>query len=122
MKRSAAPPRGVKPCLQNKFLKRNVMPTYEYECKKCSNVFERFQSISDEPVKTCPECGGDVRRLINGGAGIIYKGSGFYSTDRLQTKPASKSGEKNAGEAKPAPCASCPHSGDGSPCTEKAAG
>jgi putative FmdB family regulatory protein len=98
------------------------MPTYEYECKKCAHVFDLFQNISDEPVKTCPECGGEVRRLINGGAGVIYKGSGFYSTDKTRPKPAKKSGEKTAGEAAPsAPCASCPHSGSGLPC-EKAAG
>ena len=57
------------------------MPTYEYECEKCGHTFERFQSIKDEPVKKCPECGAPVRRLISAGAGIIFKGSGFYATD-----------------------------------------
>lgn len=57
------------------------MPTYEYECTKCGHVFERFQSISDEPVKRCPECRCKVRRLFGTGAGIIFKGSGFYQTD-----------------------------------------
>jgi len=57
------------------------MPTYEYECEKCGHTFERFQSIKDEPVKKCPECGAHVRRLISAGAGIIFKGSGFYATD-----------------------------------------
>ena len=57
------------------------MPTYEYECEKCGFTFERFQSIKDEPVKECPECGGLVRRLISAGAGVIFKGSGFYATD-----------------------------------------
>ena len=57
------------------------MPTYEYECEKCKITFERFQSMKDEPVKKCPECGGPVRRLISAGAGVIFKGSGFYSTD-----------------------------------------
>ena len=61
-----------------KFLK---MPTYEYECEKCKITFERFQSMKDEPVKKCPECDGPVRRLISGGAGVIFKGSGFYITD-----------------------------------------
>jgi putative FmdB family regulatory protein len=58
------------------------MPTYEYECKKCSHRFEVFQSMSDAPVKKCPECGKEVRRLISGGAGVIFKGSGFYVTDK----------------------------------------
>jgi putative FmdB family regulatory protein len=58
------------------------MPTYEYECKKCGYNFEVFQSMSDEPVKKCQKCGKEVRRLIFGGAGIIFKGSGFYVTDK----------------------------------------
>jgi putative FmdB family regulatory protein len=58
------------------------MPTYEYECKKCSHRFEVFQSMSDEPVKKCPECGKAVRRLVSGGVGVIFKGSGFYVTDK----------------------------------------
>jgi putative FmdB family regulatory protein len=57
------------------------MPTYEYECTKCGYVFERFQSMTDEPVKRCPECRCKVRRLLGTGAGIIFKGSGFYQTD-----------------------------------------
>jgi putative FmdB family regulatory protein len=58
------------------------MPTYEYECKSCGHTFDAFQSMKDEPLKICPQCGKDVRRLINGGSGIIFKGSGFYVTDR----------------------------------------
>ena len=57
------------------------MPTYEYECDKCGITFERFQKITEEPIKKCPECGGPVRRLIGAGAGVIFKGSGFYATD-----------------------------------------
>jgi putative FmdB family regulatory protein len=58
------------------------MPTYEYECRKCGHRFERFQSISDKPVKTCPKCKGRrVKRLVGGGAGLLFKGSGFHSTD-----------------------------------------
>jgi len=66
------------------------MPTYEYECKKCSHRFEVFQSMSDEPIKKCPECGKQVRRLVSGGAGVIFKGSGFYVTEsksKEETKP-----------------------------------
>jgi putative FmdB family regulatory protein len=57
------------------------MPTYEYECTSCGNNFEAFQSMSDEPIKVCPACGQKVRRLINGGTGVIFKGSGFYIND-----------------------------------------
>jgi putative FmdB family regulatory protein len=58
------------------------MPTYEYECKSCGHTFDVFQNMSDEPVRVCPECGREVRRLIGGGTGIIFKGSGFYVTDK----------------------------------------
>lgn len=57
------------------------MPTYEYECERCGHTFERFQGIMEPPVKRCPECKGKTRRLIGTGAGIIFKGSGFYETD-----------------------------------------
>jgi len=69
------------------------MPTYEYECKSCSHTFEVFQSMSDAPLKDCPECGKEIRRLIFGGTGVIFKGSGFYVTDKgkggkADSKPA----------------------------------
>jgi putative FmdB family regulatory protein len=58
------------------------MPTYEYICDSCKNEFERFQSIISRPVRKCPECGKlSVQRLIGAGAGVIFKGSGFYQTD-----------------------------------------
>ncbi len=57
------------------------MPTYDYECRYCSYKFEAFQHITDEALNNCPECGKSVRRLIGGGLGIIFKGSGFYTTD-----------------------------------------
>ncbi|MBI3999583.1 MAG: zinc ribbon domain-containing protein [Candidatus Omnitrophica bacterium] len=57
------------------------MPTYEYECQVCEYPFERFQSIRAEPIKICPKCQGSVKRLFGMGAGIIFKGSGFYQTD-----------------------------------------
>jgi putative FmdB family regulatory protein len=57
------------------------MPTYEYECTKCSHTFEAFQSMSDKPISKCPKCKNSVKRLIHGGLGVIFKGSGFYSTD-----------------------------------------
>jgi len=59
------------------------MPTYEYECAKCGHRFEAFQRMSDPKLEDCPrdDCHGRVRRLIGTGAGIIFKGSGFYETD-----------------------------------------
>jgi putative FmdB family regulatory protein len=57
------------------------MPTYEYECQKCGHHFDLYQSIKDAPKKTCPNCRGRVKRLLGTGAGVIFKGSGFYSTD-----------------------------------------
>ena len=57
------------------------MPTYEYECEKCQHRFEVFQSMKEPPRKRCPKCRGKVRRLMSGGAGMIFKGSGFYVTD-----------------------------------------
>lgn len=60
-----------------------AMPTYQYKCDACGHEFEEFQKMSDHPIDTCPKCGdtGRVRRLISGGAGILFKGSGFYTTD-----------------------------------------
>jgi len=75
------------------------MPTYEYECKSCSHTFEVFQSMSDPPLKDCPECGSEVRRLIFGGSGVIFKGSGFYVTDKGKGGKADKaSGSKKPEE------------------------
>jgi len=98
------------------------MPTYEYECKSCKYTFDVFQSMRDEPLKSCPKCGKEVRRLINGGNGIIFKGEGFYVSDKKggaakidkDAKPESgKSGdsgkggeESKAAPAKP-PCSGC---------------
>src|SRR3954451_490445 len=58
------------------------MPTYEYQCENCGHRFEKFQSIKAAPIRKCPECGkNSVKRLLGTGAGIIFKGSGFYTTD-----------------------------------------
>ena len=57
------------------------MPTYDYICSDCNYKFEHFQSMSDEPIRVCPSCGGRVRRLIGSGTGLIFKGSGYYLTD-----------------------------------------
>jgi len=57
------------------------MPTYEYKCKDCGHLFEKVQRMSDDLLTDCPECQGSLKRLIGTGAGLIFKGSGFYSTD-----------------------------------------
>jgi len=57
------------------------MPTYEYKCLSCGERSEYFQKITDEPMQICEKCGGDLKRLISGGVGPIFKGTGFYQTD-----------------------------------------
>lgn len=59
------------------------MPNYDYQCQKCGKRFEVFQSMKDEKLTTCPDagCGGQVKRLLGTGGGILFKGSGFYQTD-----------------------------------------
>ena len=73
------------------------MPAYDYFCKKCQNTFEYFQSMSDSALEKCPKCNNKLRRLISGGSGLIFKGSGFYLTDYAQkkeNKPISKNKKK----------------------------
>jgi putative FmdB family regulatory protein len=60
------------------------MPTYEYECKACGQKFERRQSMREAPLQECPECHGEVRRLVSGGAGFIIKGSGHGRIERRE--------------------------------------
>lgn len=73
-----------------------TMPTYEYECPRCGR-FERFQPITARPLKACPKCAGAVRRLISAGAGIIFKGHGFYATD--YRSPGYREAEKKERDA-----------------------
>lgn len=73
------------------------MPTYEYECRKCGHKFERFQKMTDEPLKRCPLCRSKVHRVFGTGAGIIFKGSGFYATD-YRSKSYSESAKKESSE------------------------
>jgi len=97
------------------------MPTYSYECESCGKDFELSQRMTDPPADRCPDCGGPVRRKIGSGAGIIFKGSGFYATDyrssEYKTKQSLEKGEskpsssKKDGPASPPPPA--PASGDG---------
>ena len=69
------------------------MPTYNYKCDDCGHIFSAIQSIKAEPLQVCQECGGSVNRVISGGMGLIFKGSGFYITDYAKSN-AYKSGEK----------------------------
>jgi putative FmdB family regulatory protein len=85
------------------------VPTYEYECKKCGHRFESFQSMTAAPLSECPECKGPVKRLIGAGAGLLFKGSGFYLTDyrsdsykkgARKESGSSSSGSKESKESK----------------------
>lgn len=83
------------------------MPTYEYECNKCGYSFEILQSIKDDSLKKCPKCGkNSLKKIISGGAGLIFKGSGFYLTDYKnkpsKTKPTAKTKDKPETKTKPA--------------------
>ena len=79
------------------------MPTYEYICDACEHELEEFQSITADPLKKCPECGKNkLRRLIGTGAGIIFKGSGFYETDyRSDGYKKAEKAEKDSKSDKP---------------------
>lgn len=83
------------------------MPTYEYKCDACGNVFEKFQSMTAAPIRKCPKCGRNkARRLIGTGAGLIFKGSGFYITDyrdkSYTDKAKAESGTGSSSDGKPA--------------------
>lgn len=88
------------------------MPTYDYECDACDHHFDAFQTMSAEPLKKCPQCGKKkLRRLFGAGAGLIFKGSGFYLTDyrsesykqaAAADKPASSESSSSSTESKAA--------------------
>lgn len=71
------------------------MPTYDYKCKECGITFELFQKMTDEHIKKCIECGGEVKRLIGRGMTPIFKGSGFYETDYKTKKKPTKNDKKS---------------------------
>jgi putative FmdB family regulatory protein len=98
------------------------MPTYEYRCDACGHAFEKFQSITSDPIKKCPACGKNkVKRLIGTGAGMIFKGSGFYITDYRdksysdKAKAESGGGTSGSGDSKPAGDAAKPAAADAKP-------
>ena len=104
------------------------MPTYDYQCDNCGHRFEKFQSITAAPIKKCPACGKNkVKRLLGTGAGIIFKGSGFYITDyrdkgyaekaKAETGGGGSSTDGGAGSSDAKPSSS---SGEAKPATTKA--
>ena len=87
------------------------MPTYDYACKTCGHRFEYFQSITSDALKTCPESEciqedpekkgkGEVKRLVSGGAGLVFKGEGFYLTDYVKKSGGEKSEGKKESSSK----------------------
>lgn len=77
------------------------MPTYDYHCDACNHEFEEFQSITADALTTCPACGRKkLRRLIGGGAAVVFKGSGFYQTDyRSESYKKAAASESTAGKS-----------------------
>lgn len=75
------------------------MPTYEYRCPK-GHAFDVFQRMSDEPVADCPECGEKSERILSAGAGLLFKGDGFYITD-YRSDSYKKAAEKEKGGSAP---------------------
>ncbi len=71
------------------------MPTYEYKCEQCGDRFDHFQSMTSEPLQTCKKCHGKLRRLIGEGAGILFKGSGFYCTDYKKSSSSGASAKNS---------------------------
>ncbi len=86
------------------------MPTYEYVCTQCGHTFEVLQNMSDKALSKCPKCAKKLRRVIGGGAGLIFKGSGFYATDYKKKSHAEppKLESKGCPNAKEV-CNGCPH-------------
>lgn len=88
------------------------MPTYEYVCKDCGHKFEKFQSIKEAPLGTCPVCAGSVERLIGIGGGLIFKGSGFYITD-YRSEAYKQQAKKESSESTASPESSAKSSAEG---------
>ncbi len=89
------------------------MPTYDYQCGKCGHTFEVFQSMKDAKLEDCPQddCDGKVKRLLGTGAGLIFKGGGFYQTDyRSASYQAGAKADSGSAAAPPAKTESSPAS------------
>src|SRR5438552_499270 len=85
--------------------RRIPMPTYEYQCDACEHNFDEFQSMSDAPLKKCPQCGkSKLRRVFGAGAAVIFKGSGFYQTDyRSDSYKAAAKADQESSKADKSP-------------------
>ena len=103
------------------------MPTYEYKCPKCGTEFEAFQKITAKPGAKCPRCSAKATRQMSAGAGLVFKGSGFYLTDygrsgqKARNDGDASSGTEKAAEAKPAESKSAADKPAAKPASEKPA-
>jgi putative FmdB family regulatory protein len=70
------------------------MPTYEYKCRRCGHQFEVVKKITEKPGSRCPKCGARAERLVSAGAGLVFKGSGFYVTDYKRPGEKAETGEQ----------------------------
>ncbi|PLX23576.1 MAG: FmdB family transcriptional regulator [Ignavibacteria bacterium] len=76
------------------------MPTYDYACKECNHRFEAFQSMKDPVLTTCPSCGAEtLQRMIGAGAGLLFKGSGYYLTDYKKSSASPSNGNGTNGDS-----------------------
>jgi len=100
------------------------MPTYDYECQSCGHVFEKFHSMTSRPRVKCPQCGARAKKMLGTGAGIIFKGSGFYETDYRRKSVSEPGGKEKPVEAKESGGASGTNGGskDGSTTSDKTGG
>ena len=87
------------------------MPTYEYRCEK-GHTFERFQRMTEPPVDTCPSCGARAERILSAGAGLLFKGSGFYITDYRSEAYKKAAAADSAGSADTSKSGESSKSGD----------
>jgi len=88
----------------NSFMGVMAMPIYEYQCTECGKVFEEWQSFHDKLVAQCPFCKGRVKRLFSKNVGLVFKGSGFYSTDY---RSSSSSSSSSCSSCTATSCATC---------------
>jgi putative FmdB family regulatory protein len=93
------------------------MPIYEYECRVCHQRFEKLQSINDEPIRVCPNCGGETRRVLQP-VGVIFKGSGWYITDSRKNTNSAPSSTDKADKAGSPPSSEPSTSSDSAPAKE----
>jgi len=80
------------------------MPTYDYRCPSCGHTVEMFHGMSESPPVPCPECGAECEKVISGGAGLIFKGNGFYKTDYGTGAPPAACGRSSRCCGRSAPC------------------